>query len=397
MTAILRSLRDLPRSLIPSTWLAGLVAIVIGYSSSLVLVFQAATNAGLNQGQLASWIWAIITGSGAACVILSISYRQPIIGAWSTAGSALLVVSLGHYTFAQAVGAYLIAGLAVTALGLSGGFGRLLALVPTPIVSGMLAGILIKFGLGLFTALGERTLMVGAMVIAFLLLRRFAFRAPTVGALLAGLAVAFATNEVNFTGVQLSLAVPLWTWPEFSLGAILGLSLPLFVLAMVSQNAPSIAIVHAAGYDAPIDLPTTVTGILSLLTAPFGGHGINLAVLTAAIVTSPEAHPDHDRRYAAGVATGCWYLLTGLFGATAVGIFAGLPKELIAAVAGLALLGATANALTGAMREPDAREGALIAFLVTAADLAFFGIGAPFWGLLIGALAQRALTWRRGV
>jgi benzoate membrane transport protein len=294
------------------------------------------------------------------------------------------------------VGAYLVAGLAATALGLSGGFGRVLALVPAPVVSGMLAGILVKFGLGLFKALGERTLLVGAMVLAFLLLRRFAFRAPTVGALLAGLAVAFARHEVHFGEVQLALAVPVWTWPAFSLGAILGLGLPLFVLAMVSQNAPGIAIVRAAGYDAPIDVPTTVTGILSLLTAPFGGHGINLAVLTAAIVTGPEAHPDPDRRYAAGVATGCWYLLTGLFGATAVGIFAGLPKDLIAAVAGLALLGATATALTGAMREPAEREGALIAFLVTAADLTFLGIGAPFWGLLLGALAQRALTWRRG-
>lgn len=389
--ALRRNLRDLPGSLIPAAWLAGLVAVLIAYTGPLVLVFQAAQNAGLERGLLASWIWALTVGSGLTTLALCLWFRQPIVIAWSVAGSALLVTGLAKYEFSAAIGAYLVAGLAVAVLGWSGWFGRLLALVPAPIVLGMLAGVLLRFGMGLFAALPQRPWLVGAMVLGFLLLQRAGFRAPTVGALLVGVLVAALTNDLRFAGLSLEVAQPRWVWPSFSPGAILGLGLPLFVLAVASQDAPGVAVLQAAGYDPPIDRAVAVTGVASALTAPFGGHGLNLAALMGAICTNPEAHPDPDRRYGAGVAAALWFVLFGAFGATAVTLFAGFPPTLIAATAGLAMMPALLSSLAGALTDPDERLGAVFALLLTAADIHLLGIGAPFWGLVLGALTSRLL------
>ncbi len=384
-----RILRDLPGVLTPAAWLAGLVAVLIAYTGPLVLVFQAAQHAGLDRAALASWIGALTVGSGLATLPLCLWYRQPIVVAWSVAGSALLVGGLVHYTLAEAVGAYLVAGLAATLLGWSGLFRRLLALVPGPVVLGMLAGVLLRFGIGLFAALPQRPLLVATMLLAFLLLQRRGFRAPTVGALAAGLVVAALTRDLHLGGVALELARPRWVWPAFTVEALLGLALPLFVLAVASQDAPGIAVLQAAGYDPPVDGAVLVTGVASVLTAPFGGHGLNLAALMGAICAGPEADPDPDRRYGAGVAAALWFLLFGAFGATAATLFAGFPPALIAAVAGLAMTPALLSSLSGALADPDERTGALFALLLTAADIHLLGVGAPFWGLVLGALTGR--------
>lgn len=209
-----------------------------------------------------------------------------------------------------------------------------------------------------------------------------------VGLLLAGL-----TSQLHFASISTQLTVPVLTWPHFTLRALLGLSLPLFVLANASQNAPGLAVLRSFGYQTDVDGTIKLTGVISLLTAPFGSHGLSLAAITAAICVSPEAQPDADRRYAAGVAYGFWYILFGAFGATAVTLFTGMPKELVATVAGLALTGALITALTNAMAEPSEREGALLAFLFTAADVSLLGIGAPFWGLLVGVATNYLLTY----
>ncbi len=384
-----RNLRDLPGALTPAAWLAGLVAVLIAYTGPLVLVFQAARNAGLDRAALASWIAALTIGSGLATLPLCLWYRQPIVVAWSVAGSALLVGGLAHYSLAEAVGAYLSAGLAVALLGWSGLFRRLLALVPGPVVLGMLAGVLLRFGTGLFAALPQRPLLVATMLLAFLLLQRRGFRAPTVGALAAGLLVAALTRDLHLGGLALELARPHWVRPAFTPGALLGLALPLFVLAVASQDAPGIAVLQAAGYDPPVDGPVLVTGVASVLTAPLGGHGLNLAALMGAICAGPEAGPDPDRRYGAGVAAALWFLLFGAFGATAATLFAGFPPALVAAVAGLAMLPALVSSLAGALADPDERTGAVFALLLTAADIRLLEIGAPFWGLVLGALTSR--------
>lgn len=396
-----RNLRDLPATLTLAAWLAGLLAVLIAYTGPLVLVFQAAQNAGLQPDHLASWIWALTVGSGVTTLALCLWFRQPIVIAWSVAGSALLVTGLQRYPYPAAVGAYLVAGVGAAVLGWSGWFGRLLALVPQPIVLGMLAGVLLRFGTGLFAALPTRPLLVGVMVLVFLVLHRLAFRAPTLGALAAGLLVAGLTKELHLGGFVLQVARPLWVWPTFSVDVLLGLALPLFVLAIASQDAPGVAVLQSAGYTPPVNSAVLVTGLASVVTAPFGGHGLNLAALMGAICASPEAHPDLDRRYGAGVTAAIWFMLFGAFGATAVALFAGFPPTLIAATAGLAMMPALLSSLTGALTDSEERLAAVFALLITAADIRLLGIGAPFWGLVLGAVTSRlvrrsARAWPMG-
>lgn len=374
---------------------------LIAYTGPLVLVFQAAQNAGLQPDHLASWIWALTVGSGVTTLALCLWFRQPIVIAWSVAGSALLVTGLQRYPYPAAVGAYLVAGVGAAVLGWSGWFGRLLALVPQPIVLGMLAGVLLRFGTGLFAALPTRPLLVGVMVLVFLVLHRLAFRAPTLGALAAGLLVAGLTKELHLGGFVLQVARPLWVWPTFSVDVLLGLALPLFVLAIASQDAPGVAVLQSAGYTPPVNSAVLVTGLASVVTAPFGGHGLNLAALMGAICASPEAHPDLDRRYGAGVTAAIWFMLFGAFGATAVALFAGFPPTLIAATAGLAMMPALLSSLTGALTDSEERLAAVFALLITAADIRLLGIGAPFWGLVLGAVTSRlvrrsARAWPMG-
>lgn len=374
---------------------------LIAYTGPLVLVFQAAQNAGLQRDHLASWIWALTVGSGVTTLALCLWFRQPIVIAWSVAGSALLVTGLQRYPYPAAVGAYLVAGVGAAVLGWSGWFGRLLALVPQPIVLGMLAGVLLRFGTGLFAALPTRPLLVGVMVLVFLVLHRLAFRAPTLGALAAGLLVAGLTKELHLGGFVLQVARPLWVWPTFSVDVLLGLALPLFVLAIASQDAPGVAVLQSAGYTPPVNSAVLVTGLASVVTAPFGGHGLNLAALMGAICASPEAHPDLDRRYGAGVTAAIWFMLFGAFGATAVALFAGFPPTLIAATAGLAMMPALLSSLTGALTDSEERLAAVFALLITAADIRLLGIGAPFWGLVLGAVTSRlvrrsARAWPMG-
>lgn len=392
---MLRNLRDLPSSLAVSAIVAALVAVLVGYTGPLLIVVQAAENAGLDRAQLSSWIWAITVGSGVSALIMSLRYRQPLLAAWPAAGVALLATTLSQYSYAEAIGAYLVAAVGLIALGWSGLFGRVIDRVPRSVIAGMLAGVLVRFGLGVFRALADAQVLVGAMILTYLLLRRFNVRAPSIGTLGVGLAVAALGGQLQLEQFAPALTIPVWHWPVFTLRAVLGLSLPLFVLANVSQNAPGLAVLRSYGYQTNPNGPILITGIISLLTAPFGGSGLALAAITAALCVSPEAHPDPDRRYVAGVAYGLWYILFGSFGATAVTLFAGLPRELIAAVAGLALTGALITALTNAMAEPKEREGALLAFLCTAADITLLGIGAPFWGLVVGGAANLLLRSRK--
>jgi benzoate membrane transport protein len=388
---MIRNLRDLPRSLTLSAVVSGLVAVLVGYSGPLLIVIQAAEAAGLDHRQTSSWIWGVTIGCGVSALVLSLWYRHPVLVAWPTASAALLVASLPNYTYAEAIGAYVVTSLALIVLGLSGLFGRIIDLIPRSIISGMLAGVLLRFGLNLFKSLGTVPLLVGIMIVTYYLLRRLGYRSPSIGTLVVGLLIAGISGTLSLASVTPELTLPQWTAPQFTIHGLLGLSLPLFVLANASQNAPGIAVLRSFGYNTNVNGAILVTGVVSLLTAPLGSHGLALAAITAAICVSPEAQPDPERRYAAGVAYGLWYILFGLFGATAVSLFTGLPPALVAAIAGLALTAPLLNALTTAMAEPGERDAALIAFLVTAADVTLLGIGAPFWGLVIGVGAYWVL------
>lgn len=385
---MLRNILDLPCAFSLSSISAGLVAMLVGFSGPLILVVQASQNAGFTDVQLSSWVWAVTVGTGVCSLLMSLWYRQPLLAAWPTAGVALLVTSLPEYSINEAVGAYIITSIGLIALGLSGLFGRLMDYIPATIIAGMMAGILLQFGTAVFRSFLDDPVLIVVMLVGFLVLKRFKFTAPTIGILVLGLAVSYFSGTLHLNGILPQLTIPMMTMPVFSFQAFLGLSLPLFILANASQNAPGFGVLRSFGYDAPPNGPVAFTGLLSLLTAPFGNHGFSMSAITAAICVSPDAHPDPDKRYSAGVAYGLWYIFFGLFGATAVAIFKGVPPAFIAALAGLSLLGAISTGLTNAMAQPKERDAALIAFLLTASGISIGGIGAPFWGLLAGVAAH---------
>jgi len=389
------SLGDLRRDFSLSASVAGVIAVMVSYGGPAAIIFQAASLAGLSADQLTSWIWAISIGSGLAGVILSLAYRAPVIIAWSTPGAALLAAGWAAYPYPEAIGAFVFAAVAITVFGATGLFGVLMERIPQAVVAAMLAGILFRFGVEVFTAMRATPLLVVPMLVCYIAMKRLWPRYAIVATLLAGLVAAGLLGLLDFSLVEASIARPELTAPVFSLGALIGLGVPLFLVTMTGQNATGLGVLRTAGYKTPGGPLVAATGALSMLLAPFGSHGINLAAITAAICTGPEAHGDPDKRYVAGVVCGLAYLVVGLFGATLVGLFTALPPGLIAAISGLALFGALQNGLTQAMADEARREAALVTFLLTVSGVSVFGVGSAFWGLVGGVLANAALSARK--
>ncbi|OYT85476.1 MAG: hypothetical protein CFE50_05460 [Pseudomonas sp. PGPPP4] len=379
----------------PAAVVAGFVAMLVGYTSSLVLMFQAGQNAGLSSGQISSWIWALSIGMALTTIGLSLKYRTPIVIAWSTPGAALLVTSLPSVPYSDAIGAFVLCAVLLALCGITGSVDRLLRRVPPALAAALLAGILFRIGIEICAAAQHQTALVLGMALAYLVAKRLWPRYCVLVALVAGLLLAAGLGLLDFHSLRLELAMPVWTTPTFSLAATIGIAIPLFVVAMASQNMPGIAVLRTDGYAVPASPLIATTGLASLLLAPFGSHGINLAAISAAICTGPQAHEDASKRYTAAVWCGLFYGIAGLFGATLAALFASLPGELVISVAALALLGSIMNGLHGALADPGQREPALITFLVTASGLTLGGIGSAFWGLVAGLLASLLLTARR--
>ncbi|UZE33703.1 benzoate/H(+) symporter BenE family transporter [Pseudomonas sp. B21-059] len=388
-------MHSLSKDLSLSAVIAGLIAVIISYAGPLIIVFQAAREAHLPSDQMSSWIWAISIGSGLTGLLLSWRLKVPVITAWSTPGAALLVSMLPTVSLPQAIGAYIVASLIIAVVGLSGAFDKLMSRLPKAIAAAMLAGILFRFGAELFTSVTLQPALVLAMIAAYLLGKRFSPRYAILAVLLVGCAVAAGLGNFNGGSITLALAKPIFTAPEWSWHAIVNIGLPLALVTLTGQYVPGMAVMRSAGYTTPARSIVSWTAITSALLAPFGSHGINLAAITAAICTGREAHEDKDKRYIAGIACGLFYILMGIFGATLASVFAALPKELIAALAGLALFGAISAGLSGAMADEKQREAALITFLVTASGMSFLGLAAAFWGLIFGLVAHFALSYTR--
>ncbi len=380
---------QLPRFLADSSTpalVAGFIAMLTGHTSGLILIFQAGQAAGLAPTLITSWIWALSLGMAVCTIGLSLRYRAPIVVAWSTPGAALLISSLPGVAFGEAIGAYLVCALLLTLVGLTGSLERLMRRLPASLASALLAGILFRIAGEIFPALEAHTLLVLGMLLSYLLCKRWQPRYAVLAALLVGGVSAYMGGLLDLSGVPLELARPQWTTPEFSLSAIVSIGLPLFVVAMASQNIPGLAVLRADGYQVPASPLLSVTGIASFLLAPFGAHGVNLAAITAAICTGPHAHEDPHKRYTAAIWCGVFYALAGLFGASLVALFAALPKALLLSVAAIALLGSIGNGLSVALYELREREAALLTFMVSASGISFFGIGSAFWGLVAGIL-----------
>ncbi|WP_444906496.1 benzoate/H(+) symporter BenE family transporter [Microbulbifer sp. ANSA003] len=364
---------------------AGFVAVLVGVASSAAIVFEAARAAGASEAMITSWIGALGLGMGITCIAFSWYYRAPVITAWSTPGAALLATSLSGIPIAEAIGAFAFSALLTLLVGLSGAFERVARMVPAPIASAMLAGILLQFGLSVFTSLQAQPLLVGIMLLTYLVGRRWAPRYAIILVLAAGVVTCWKLQLIASAQIGWQAAHPVWVTPEFRLSTLIGIGLPLFIVTMTSQNLPGAATLAASGYSrVPISPVISGTGLTSLLLTPFGGFAFNLAAITAAICTGPEAHPNPDKRYTAGIAAGIFYLLVGLCGASVVALFSAFPQALIAGLAGLALIGVIGSSLAGATAEADSREAGIITFLISASGISLFGISSAFWGLLGG-------------
>jgi benzoate membrane transport protein len=367
---------------------AGLIAVLVGYTSSVAIVFQAAHAAGASPSQIGSWLLALGLGMGATCIGLSLYFRSPVLTAWSTPGAALLATSLLGVGMAEATGAFLVSSALITLVGLSGWFDRLMRHIPRELASAMLAGVLLRFGVDMFTALPSLHYLVAAMLLVFLLARRRWPRYAVLLAFLVGLAWVVAQGQVQTGILALSWGRPVFTAPRFSLASIIGVALPLFIVTMASQNLPGLAVLRANGYDTPASPLIATTGLTGLLLAPFGGYTFNLAAITAAICMTPDADPNPAQRYKAALAAGGFYLVAGLLGPTVANLLASVPRAFVMGIAGIALLATIANSLATALGDEDERDAALITFLVTASGLSMFRIGSAFWGLALGLAAS---------
>lgn len=377
-----------------SALVAGFVTVLVGFTSSAVIVFQGAQAVGANPAEIASWMWALGWGMGLTCISLSLRYRMPVVTAWSTPGAAMLITGAAGASLPEAIGAFVVSAVLITIAGFSGLFERLIDRIPAAIGAGMLAGVLLRFGMDAFVAMKTQFGMALPMFVAYLLMRRLSPRYAVLLTLALGMTIAAAQGLLRFEGLTLDFARPIWTTPAFSVSTIIGIAVPLFVVTMASQNVPGVTVQRASGFAVPISPTIGWTGVATLLLAPFGAYALNLAAITAAICTGREAHEDPGKRYVAAVFAGVFYCLVGVFGATVAAVFAAFPKELIAVIAGLALLGTIGNGLATALARESERESAIITFLVTASGVSLFGIGSAFWGLVAGILALLVLRPR---
>ncbi|WP_151776603.1 benzoate/H(+) symporter BenE family transporter, partial [Acinetobacter nosocomialis] len=375
-----------------SATVAGFLAVLISYSSPLIIFFQAAQRAHVSTDMMVSWIWGISIGAAVSGIYLSIKYKTPVITAWSAPGTALLVTLFPNISLNEAVAAYITSAIVIFLIGITGYFDKLLKWIPQDVAAGMMAGILFQFGISLFTASDSMPFIVFSMLIVFLIAKRLMPRYTMIWVLAAGVLLSLFLGKMNPVDVSFNLAIPQWISPEWTWNSTLNLAVPLILVSLTGQFLPGMAIMKLSGYDTPAKPIITVTSIASLAVACVGGITIVLASITAALCMGKDAHELKEKRYIAGIANGIFYILGGLFAGSIVMLFSLLPKELVAALAGLALLGAIATNISVAMKNDNQRDAALITFLATASGMHFLGLSSVFWGICIGVIAHFILT-----
>ena len=375
-----------------SATVAGFLAVLISYSGPLIIFFQAAQKAQVSSAMMISWIWGISIGAAVAGIFLSIKYKVPIITAWSAPGTALLVTLFPHISLNEAVAAYITSAVVIFLVGITGYFDKLLRWIPQDVAAGMMAGILFQFGLGLFTASDSMPTIVFGMLAVFLVAKRLVPRYAMVWVLVCGVGLSLFLGKMNPVDVHFSLAIPQFIRPQWSWNSTLNLAIPLILVSLSGQFLPGMAMIKISGYDTPAKPIITATSIASLAVACVGGITIVLASITAALCMGKDAHELKEKRYIAGIANGIFYILGGLFAGSIVMLFSLLPKELVAALAGLALLGAIGTNITVAMKSDAHRDAALITFLATASGMHFLGLSSVFWGICIGIIAHLVLS-----
>ena len=372
---------------VPAHISAGFIAPLVGYTSSAAIIFQAANSTGANDAMITSWFWALGLGMGLSTIGLSLFFKQPILTAWSTPGAAILVTSLAGVPMAEAIGAFLLCSILLTLVGLSGWFDRLMAFMPQSIAAAMLAGVLLPFAMHMIMSLESQLVLVFTMIMTFFISRVFWPKLAIMVTFLMGIMIAGVQNLIVWQSLSLQISSPIWTAPEWSLSAAIGVAIPLFIVTMASQNLPGIVVLRSHGYDAPAAPLITWTGITGLLMAPFGGFAFNLSAIMAAICMGKDVDADPQQRYRSAMWAGLFIVATGIFADSLTGLFNSLPQALVVSIAGLALLGTISSSLSAALVQESERIPAMITLITTASGVALWGIGSAFWGLVLGVLA----------
>ena len=374
---------------------AGLFAAFVGTASSFAIILQGLSAMGATPAQAASGLMALSMAMGLCAIYLSLKLKLPISIAWSTPGAALLASSATpEGGFAVAVGAFVVCGGLIVMAGLWKPLGRAVESIPAPLANAMLAGVIFSLCLAPAKAVAEVPQLALPVIVVWALVAKFRRLYAVPAAVIVAIALIIAFVPGKPVDPASLWPVPVLVTPQFSPQALIGIALPLFIVTMASQNIPGMAVLNVNGYRPEAGPLFTTTGVFSLLAAPFGGHAVNLAAITAALCAGPDAHPDPNRRYWAAVVAGLAYLVFGLAAGAATALISASPPILIQAVAGLALLGSLGSALMNAVKDVENREAATITFLVSASGLSFYGISGAFWGLLAGGAVMALGRWR---
>ena len=371
-----------------SAVVAGLLAVIIAYAGPLIIVFQVATLAGVSTDMMMSWVWGISMGVGISGIFLSYVSKMPIMTGWSVPGTVLLLSLFPTLTVPEMVGAHMLAGLIIVLIGISGSFDKLMAWIPQGVAGGMLAGLLFQFGAAAFNTIGSSPLLLVLMLSVYLLGKRYFSRYSIVAVFATGLLFVIVAGQLHTEEFNLQWVMPQLIVPEFSVFSILSLSLPLVLVSLSGQYLPGMAILRVDGYRNVKSRPImVVTGATSALNALTGAPSIVLGAISAAIATGPDSHPNPDKRYIAGISNGVFYIIGAFCTSAIVTLFAVFPAELVAILAGLALMSSINGNIVLAVEGKENREAALLTFIATASGMSFLGLASAFWGIVIGMAA----------
>ena len=389
LRAISKNIANLPKAASWSGFFSGLLVVFVSLTGPIAILYQAVQAADLSVELTNSWLLAIFMGSGLFALLMSLRFGIPIIGSWASTTTALLITGLVDHPFSEVIGAYFVASVILMVIGYTGIFSKLMQTIPHAVIMAMLAGVLLTFGVKIFSSTQINPILGVSMLLVFFAAKAIRFRAPVVLSFVVGIVVVALQSKINIPEVKLSIATPVWTNPTFPVGAFFTLTIPIVLLIMTSQNAPGIALLKAVGYTPPINTIVHFGGFLSLLGSGFGGSGVNLSSITASIAISEESDPNPDTRYFAGVVAGLAYCVAAIFAGVFSSLFGSFPGELTAVLAGIALLPIITTSLVDAMEVKDYRDSAVVTFLVTISGVSAFGVGSPFWGLIAGVIVHQ--------
>ena len=386
LSAVFSNLKSFPRDSSLGTLISGFLVVLVAVTGPIVIQLTAAKNGSFTDAQTSNWIFITWFTSGLFGLFLSLRFRMPMIGSPSTASMVLLVTSLQTHSINEAVASYMIVAITFIVIGATGAMRTIMKFIPHEVIMAMLAGVLFQFGVQIFTSFTAEPWLVAIMVLVFFFARRLQVRTPVVPVFLVGIALTIALGKLEFNGAELFWVHPEFIEPDFTWASAINLALPMVLATLATQYAPGFAVLRSARYQPPVKYSILTSGLISLITAPFGNTGVNTSTITANIAVGEHADPDKTTRYTAGVLCGIFYITAAVFTIPIIDLFRMLPPAVIATIAGLALLPALANSLHESVAGVAGREVAMVTLLITISGIEPLGLGSPFWGLVAGML-----------